>query len=146
MGRIDLHALFSIVDIGIGESSAARRIGWRESGRNVRQLLIHEIDKLPNRHVSQSTQRQRRTYRNRNTAQVEVQNSGIDICKRATCQRASCAAGGADYRSLAELVISRRAVPVNTGAAADDPFLVLTRAPRETKRRLEFFGVIHSRS
>ncbi len=54
--------------------------------------------------------------------------------------------GGPFHGSFAQLVISRRAVPINAGAAADHPLLVLSRAPGEAKRRLEFLGVVHRRS
>src|SRR5271155_5662569 len=124
MRGIDLHTLLGIIDIGIRESPAARRVGWRERGRNIRQLLIDQIDKLADGHVGQSTQRQGRSYGYGNTAQVEIQNAGVDIRKSAAGQCASRAAGGPDRGSLAELVISGRAVPINTGATADDPFLI----------------------
>src|SRR6202040_2704186 len=112
----------------------------------VRKLLIHQIDKLTDGHVGQMTEGQSLAHRDGSSTEAEVENAWIDVGKRTGGQRTPSAAWRTLHGILAEFVVPRRAIPVNTGTTADDPFLILTGTPRETKRGLEFFGIVNGRS
>ncbi len=61
-------------------------------------------------------------------------------------QRIPCGARRIHRGGRTQLVISRGAVPINPGSAADHGLVVLEGAPGEAKGRLEFLGVVLRRS
>src|SRR5579883_3594329 len=85
--------------------------------------------------------RERCPERNR-LAGAEVNNPRIDVGEGAGGQGAAAIANGADHGRFAEFVVSRGAIPVNAGAAANHSLVVVERIPRESNGGLKLLGIV----
>src|SRR5258708_7473302 len=90
-------------------------------------------------------QRQARANGDGHAPETQIQDARIDIGKGTGGERVAGRAGRRDGRRFPQLVVSRRSVPVDSGAAPNYRLLVLAGTPCKTESGLEFVQVVLGR-